>query len=90
MVKYTYVEARRDVDDEMSSKYRNVRLGERQVRPEIYQVIQKQKSTHHMSQAQAEGSIVEIANTVFGRNKFEPWKVFKHNKPYDVNSIFKH
>ena len=40
--------------------------------------------------SQAEGSIVETANTVFGRNKFGPWKVFKHNKPYDVNSIFKH
>ena len=32
--------------------------------------------------SQAEGSIVETANTVFGWNKFEPWKVFKHNKPY--------
>ena len=76
------------MDDDMPSKYRNVRLGERQVRPEIYQVIQKLKSTLHMSQA--ERSIVETANTVFGRNKFGPWKVFKHNKPYDVNSIFKH
>ena len=72
----------------MPSKYRNVRFGERKVRPEIYQVILKSKL--HMSQAQAGGSIVEIANTVFRRNKFEPWKVFKHNKPYDVNSIFKH
>ena len=87
MVKYKYVEARKHVDDDMPSKYRNVRLGERQVRPEIYQVIQKLKSTLHMSQAQAEGSIVEIANTVFGRNKFGPWKVFKHNKPYDVNTL---
>ena len=40
-----------------------------------------------MFQAQAECSIIEIANTVFGRNKFEPWKVFKHNKPYDVNTL---
>ena len=72
MVKYMYVEARRHVDDDMPSKYRNVRLGERQVRPEIYQVIQKLKSTLHMSQAQAEESIVKIANTVFGRNKFGP------------------
>ena len=89
MVKYTYVEARSYVDD-MPSKYRNVWLGERQVSPEIYQVIQKLKSTLHMSQAQAEESIVKIANTVFGRNKFGPWKAFKHNKSYDVNSIFKH
>ena len=75
MVNYTYVEAKRQVDDDMPSKYRNIRLGERQVRPEIYQVIQKLKSTLHMSQAQAEGSIVEIANTIFGRNKFGPWSV---------------
>ena len=40
------------MDDDMPSKYRNVRFGERQVRPEIYQVIQKLKSTLHMSQAE--------------------------------------
>ena len=68
MVKYTYVEARRHVDDGMPSKCRKVRHGKRQVCPEIYQVIQKLKSTLHISQAQAEGSIVEIANTVLGRN----------------------
>ena len=87
MVKYNYVEARRHVDDDMLSKYRKVRFGERQVRQEIYPVIQKLKSTFHMSQAQAEGSIVEIANTVFGRNKLGLCKVFKHNKPYDVNTL---
>ena len=31
--------------------------------------------------------MVKIANTVFGRNKFGPWKVFKHNKPYAVNTL---
>ena len=40
-----------------------------------------------MSQAQAGGSIVEIANTDFRRNKFEPWKVFKHNKLYDLKTL---
>ena len=42
---------------------------------------------------QAEGSIVEIANTVFGRNKFEAWKVFEPNQPYlceHFASIFQH
>ena len=63
------------MDDDMPSKYRNVRFGERQVRPEIYQVIQKLKSTLHMSQAQAEESIVKIANTPFSRNIFGSWKV---------------
>ena len=66
MVKYTYVEPRRDVDDDMPSKLRNVRFGAH--RSEIYQVIQKQKSTLHISQA--ERSIVEITTTVFERNKF--------------------
>ena len=87
MVKYIYVDGGRDVGAEMPSKYRNVRFGERQVRQEIYQVIQNQKSILNMSQAQAEGSIVEIANTVFGRNKLGLCKVFKHNKPYDVNTL---
>ena len=40
-----------------------------------------------MSQAQAEGSIVEIANIVFKRNKVGSWKVFEPNQPYDVNSL---
>ena len=86
-VKYTYIAADTHPNDDMPFQYRNVRLGERRVRPEIYQAIQKLKSTLHMSQAQAEGSIVEIANTVFGRNKFGPWKVFEPNQPYDVNTL---
>ena len=73
------------MDDDMPSKYRNVRFGEGKVRPEIYQVIQKLKSTLYMSQA--EGSIVEIANNVFCRNNFGPWKVYKPNKPYDINNL---
>ena len=40
-----------------------------------------------MSQTQAEESVVEIANTVFRRNQFGPWTVFKHNKPYDLNTL---
>ena len=51
----------------------DVRLGVRQVRPETYHT--KTEIEIHMSQAQAEGSIVEIANTIFGRNKFGPWSV---------------
>ena len=42
---------------------------------------------NHMSQVQAERSIVEIANTVFGRNKFEPWKIFKPKQLYYVNTL---
>ena len=71
--------------DDMPLKYRNVRLREQKVCLEIYKVIQKLKSTLHMSQA--ERSIVEIANTVFGRNKFGPWKVYKPNEPYDINTL---
>ena len=56
--------------DDMPLKYRNVRLGEQKVRPEIYPVIQKLKSTLYMSQA--EGLIDKIANNVFGRNKLGP------------------
>ena len=37
--------------------------------------------------SQAERSIVEIVNTVFGRKKFGPWKVYKPNEPYDINTL---
>ena len=40
-----------------------------------------------MSQVQAERSIVEIANTIFGRNKFESWKIFKPKQTYYVNTL---
>ena len=49
MVKYIYVDGGRDVGAEMLSTYRNVRFGERHVRLEIYQVIQKQKSFNILS-----------------------------------------
>ena len=45
----------------MLFKYRN---GERRVRPKIYKVIKKFKFTQHMSQVQAEDTIVEIANRI--------------------------
>ena len=69
----------------MHLNYKNIQSGERKVHLEIYQVIQKLKSTLHMSQA--ERSIVEIVNTVFGRKKFGPWKVYKPNEPYDINTL---
>ena len=57
----------RHLNDDMPLKYRNARLGERK---EINQVIQKLKSTLHMSQAGE--LIVEIASNVFDRNEFGP------------------
>ena len=37
--------------------------------------------------SQGEGSIVEIVNNVFGRNKFGSWKVYKPNEPYGINTL---
>ena len=85
--KCTFTVTDRHLSDDMHLNYRNVRLGEHEVRPEMYQVIQKFKLTFHMSQSQAEESIVEIANNVFGRNKFGPWNFYKPNEPYDINTL---
>ena len=48
-VKYKYAVADAHPGEYTPFQYRNVRLGERRVRPEIYQVIQKLKATLHMS-----------------------------------------
>ena len=57
-------------NDDMPDKYCHVRLGERKVREEIYTVMHHLSSKYHMSKRQIEGSIITIANMLFGRN----WK----------------
>ena len=63
--------------------YRQVRYGPRSVRPEIYNVMQKLSAEFHMSRSQIEGSIVTIANLLFGLN----WKCFQDNEEGDLYTL---
>ena len=54
--------------DLMPAEYKHIRLSERKVRPEVYETLDKLKSTWHMSESQAAGAIVEVGNGMFGRN----------------------
>ena len=55
--------------DSIPEEFRYVRYGDRSVRPELYSVMHKLSSKYHMSKSQIEGSIITIANTLFGREQ---------------------
>ena len=79
--KYEYVEDFENEVDELPYKFRHLRLSQRSVRPEVYQVITKMKSKYHMSQAQAEG--VEVGNYLFHRK----WKRYDKCLPTDHDTL---
>ena len=60
-----------------------VRCGERSVRPELYSVMHKLSSKYDMSKSQTEGSIITIANTLFGRE----WKPYTPREEHDLNTL---
>ena len=70
-LRYEFVETPIDIEDDMPHKYQFIRDGARLVRKEYYTLICKMISELHMSQAQAEGAVVNTANELFGRK----WKV---------------
>ena len=79
---YEYVvDSHADVNDDMPHNYRNIRL--RSVRPEVYSVMHKLKSTYHMSQRQAEAAIVQVGNCLFGRS----WKFHDTKKSTVPNTL---
>ena len=71
------------MDDEMPYKYWHVRYGLRSVRPEIYSVMNKLSAEFHMSKSQIEGSIIMIANSLFGRE----WKPYVEHDTSDLNTL---
>ena len=70
-------------DDELPYIYRHIRSGARSVRPEFYILIHKLKAQLHISEKQAEGAVVEVANTLFGRK----WKLYEQNQVTDNNIL---
>ena len=81
--KYEYVP--HDENDDMPIRFRNLRDGLRKVRPEVYALMLKLKSKHHMSQDQAKAAIVETGNYLFERK----WKYYDPDPehPADNNSL---
>ena len=71
----------------MPFRFRHIRSGLRSVRPEYYMLTHKLKSELHLSEAQAQGAIVAVANILFGRQEFGEWKVFEKEKEVDFNTL---
>ena len=60
------------------------------VRPEIYVVMEKLAASYHMSHRQIQGAITTIANDLFGHKQFGEWKMFAeqgNESPFDNNTL---
>ena len=51
--------------DDMPLRYRHIRCGKRQVKPEYYLLMHALKSKYCMSENMAQGAIIEVANYIF-------------------------
>ena len=76
-----------DKEDQIPFEYRHIRSGPRSVRLEYYILVHKLKSELHMSERQAQGAIVAVANILFGRKDLGEWKLYEKNKVADVNNL---
>lgn len=70
-------------NDNMPQEFCFPRSGLRSVRPELYTVMFKLASELHMSKRQIEGSILMIANSLFGRT----WKPYRENEIPDHDTL---
>ena len=70
-------------NDDIPERYRHVRLGPRKIRPELYETLDKLKSSYHMSQMQAEAAVIEVGNKMFGRK----WKSHSDSAVIDLDTL---
>ena len=73
--------------DDMPYRFRHIRHGPHSVRPEYYLLTHQLKSELHMSEAQAQGAIIAVANTLFGRKEFGEWKPYHKGQVADYNTL---
>ena len=85
--KRKFIEIIDDPKDDLPFQYRHIRHGPHKTRSEVYEVMTHLKTYYHMSQRQAEGAIVTVANGLFGRDKFGPWTQHSPKEPYTVNTL---
>ena len=69
--------------DKTPDKFWYVRYNDKSVRPELYSVMHKLSSKFQMSNNETEGSIITIANTLFGRK----WRPYTSRKERDLNKL---
>ena len=70
-------------NDLLPEEFQYVRYGLRSVRPEIYSVMNKLSSVYHMPKTQIEGSVITVANLLFGRE----WKPYSEHETPDLNTL---
>jgi len=81
--RYEFIDTFPEEDDQMPDQFKYPRHGPRSVKSELYMAIHILKAKYHMSAEQIEGSIVTVANLLFGRN----WNVYSPNQDIDKNSL---
>ena len=68
--------------DILPQQYQHIRHSIRKVKPEFYETVDKLKSCHHMSEAQAVAAVVTVGNHMFGRN----WKSHDNTDVIDLDT----
>ena len=76
-----------DQSDDMPFHFRHIRSGLRSVRPEYYKLTDKLKSELHLSDTQAQGAIIPVANILFSRQEFREWKIYEKGKEVDSHYL---
>ena len=64
----------------MPHRYRHIRNGPRSVRPEFHVLMHTLKSELPLSEVQAQGARIGVANILFGRKDFGEGKSIKNDK----------
>ena len=76
-----------DQSNDMPFSFCHIRSGLRSVRLEYYKLTHKLKSELHLSEAQAQGTIISVANILFGKQEFGEWKICEKGKEIDYNTL---
>ena len=76
-----------DENDDMPHRYLHIRNGPRSVRPEFHVLMHTLKSELPLSEVQAQGARIGVANILFGRKDFGEGKIYKERQVCVYNAL---
>ena len=75
-----------DQSDDIPFHFCHIWSSLRLVRLEYYKLTHTLKSGLHLTEAQAQGVIISVANILFGRQVFREWKIYEKGREVDYNT----
>ena len=76
-----------DDQSDMPFRFCHNQNGIQSVMPEYYKLTDKMKTELHLSEVQAQGAIISVANILFGRQEFGEWKIYEKGKEVDYKTL---